>query len=282
YNNGDIQESYAIVGSSNFSKRGLGDNVNQNNTELNALLRQPSAVNEVKKWYSEIWDEAEDFNSELLRIINNNLNVEFLKNSPFDILLKTLYEYLKDDSLFDDIEFLNLEDLTEFQAFAVKKAIQILINFNGVIIADSVGLGKTYVAKGILRYLVQTDNIILIICPSTLKPMWEKETANFKDNIKVITQESIGREGIPASLSECVDAILIDEAHNFRNETANRHKELVKVTMGKKVIQLTATPVNNSIFDLYNLLTLFLKDDDFKNSYGITKLRDIFNNYDHK
>lgn len=283
YNHGEIKESYAIVGSSNFSKRGLGnEDPNKKNTELNALLRQPSAIKEVKKWYHGIWDEAEDFTEDLLKIIENNLNIERLTYSPFDVLIKTLFEYLKDESIFKEIKSLNLDDLTEFQAFAVKKAIRILSTYNGVIIADSVGLGKTYVAKGLLRYFSQSEKNILIICPSSLKPMWENEAANSPSPISIITQESIGREGIPPKLAYTIDTIIIDEAHNFRNETANRHRELIKITMGKKVIQLTATPVNNSIFDLYNILTLFLKDDDFKNSYGIAKLRDIFNSYEEK
>lgn len=283
YNNGEIQEQYAIVGSSNFSKSGLGDyEASKINTELNAVLRQPSAIGEVKKWYKEIWNEAEDFNEQLLNIIESSIEIEKLKYSPFDILLKTLFEYLKDDKIFEEINALDLDDLTEFQAFAVRKAIQILDKYNGVIIADSVGLGKTYVAKGLLRFFSIQNLKTLIICPASLKNMWQNEANELKVDIIVITQESIGREGIPTSKIQNIDVIIIDEAHNFRNENANRHKELIKVTMDKKIVQLTATPVNNSIFDLYNILTLFLKDDDFKNRYGIVKLRDIFNYYEEK
>ncbi|WML49159.1 helicase-related protein [Neobacillus sp. PS3-34] len=281
--NGIINQQYAIVGSSNFSMSGLGDiDSRVINTELNAVLHQPSAIKEVKKWFSEIWEESEDFNEQLLSIIDNNIEVEKLNYSPFDILLKTLFEYLKEDKIFEEIQALKLDDLTEFQAFAVKKAIQILEKYKGVIIADSVGLGKTYVAKGLLRYFTMQELKTLIICPASLRSMWEYQAEELNINIELITQESIGRYGIYEEKLQNVDIIIIDEAHNFRNEAANRHKELIKVTMGKKVIQLTATPVNNSIFDLYNILTLFLKDDDFKNKYGIVKLRDIFNNYEDK
>ncbi|HZH58648.1 MAG TPA: helicase-related protein [Metabacillus sp.] len=283
YNNGDIKEQYAIVGSSNFSKSGLGDlEATKINTELNAVLRQPSAIGEVKKWFNEIWKEAEDFNEDLLYIIDNNIQVEKLEYSPFDILLKTLFEFLKDDKIFEEIQSLNLDDLTEFQAFAVRKAIQILENYKGVIIADSVGLGKTYVARGLLRYFLLQEMKMLIICPASLKAMWEQQASELGIAIELLTQESIGRDGIPISKTEHVDTIIIDEAHNFRNESANKHKELLKVTMDKNIVQLTATPVNNSIYDLYNILTLFLKDDDFKNKFGIAKLRDIFNNYEEK
>lgn len=283
YNNGDINEQYAIVGSSNFTKSGLGDHdATKINTELNAVLRQPSAIKEVKNWFNEIWEEAEDFNEQLLKIIDNNIQVETLEFSPFDILLKTLFEYLKNDPTFEEIQLLNLDDLTEFQAFAVRKAIQILEKYNGVIIADSVGLGKTYVAKGLLRYFSLQDKNTLIICPASLKTMWEHQANELNIPITLLTQESIGRDGIPFDKIKNINNIIIDEAHNFRNDSANRYKEIIQVTMDKKLVQLTATPVNNSIFDLYNILTLFLKDDDFKNKFGIAKLKDIFKNYEEK
>lgn len=281
--NGIIDKQYAIVGSSNFSMSGLGDiDARVINTELNAVLHQPSSIKEVKKWFNEIWEESEDFNEQLLSIIDNNVEVEKVDYSPFDILLKTLFEYLKEDKIFEEIQALKLDDLTEFQAFAVKKAIQILETYNGVIVADSVGLGKTYVAKGLLRYFSMQEMKTLIICPASLRSMWEYQAEELNINIGIITQESIGRDGISNEKIQNIGVIIIDEAHNFRNEGANRHKELIKVTMDKKVVQLTATPVNNSIFDLYNILTLFLKDDDFKNKYGIAKLRDIFNYYEDK
>ncbi|WIL38000.1 helicase-related protein [Kurthia sp. YJT4] len=281
YNNGDIKEQYAIVGSSNFTKSGLGDpNAIKFNTELNAVLRQPSAIQEVKNWFTEIWNEADDFNEQLLKIIDNNIQVEKLEYSPFDILLKVLFEYLKDDTTFKEIQSLKLDDLTEFQVFAVRKSIQILEKYNGVIIADSVGLGKTYIAKGLLRYFSLQGMNTLIICPASLKTMWEQQANELNIPITLLTQENIGKNGIPLNEIQKINNIIIDEAHNFRNDNANRYKELIQVTMGKKIVQLTATPVNNSIYDLYNLLTLFLKDDDFKNKFGIAKLKNVFNNYE--
>ncbi|CCJ33587.1 SNF2-related protein [Caloramator australicus] len=277
--NGEMQESYAIVGSSNFSKRGLGDG-NLANTELNAVLRQPSQVEKVKEWFKRIWNEAEDFNEDLLRIIDENITVEKLDYSPFDILLKTLYEFYKDNNFLNkDIKF-NLDDLAEFQKFAVKRALQILENYNGVIIADSVGLGKTYIAKGLLRYFINNRMNALIFCPASLKSNWEVVIDEFQIPIKIVSQESIGRDGVEQKDFENVQVIIIDEAHNFRNETANRYKELIKVIMDKKVIQLTATPINNSIKDLYNLLVLFLKDDEFKNKLGIKSIYEVFRDYE--
>lgn len=280
YNYGDVKDSYAIIGSSNFTKRGLGGETSTgSNTELNAVLRQPSAINQVKKWYKDIWNESEDFNIELLNIIEKNLQVEKLPYAPMDIILKTLYNIYKDDKTFEEVKSLNLDELTEFQAFAVKRAIGILNKYNGVIIADSVGLGKTYVAKGILRHFENINKDTLIICPASLKNMWISESKDLSINVSVITQESIGINGIDFKMVNNVKSVIIDESHNFRNENAGRFKELIKATMGKKIVELTATPINNSIFDLYNIMTLFVKEDEFKDKFGITKLREVFNNY---
>ncbi|ABK61114.1 helicase-related protein [Clostridium novyi] len=280
YNDGDVKDSYAIIGSSNFTKRGFGaETCAGSNTELNAVLRQHSAINEVKKWYEDIWNESEDFNMELLDIIERNLKVEKLTYSPMDIILKTLYNLYKDDNTFEEVKNLNLHELTEFQAFAVKRAIRILNKYNGVIIADSVGLGKTYVAKGLLKYFENIENDTLIICPASLKNMWTTESKNLSIGVNVISQESIGVNGIDFRIVNNVQSIIIDEAHNFRNENASRFKELIKGTMGKKIVELTATPINNSIFDLYNIMTLFVKEDEFKEKFGIPRLRDLFNNY---
>lgn len=280
YNYGDVKDSYAIIGSSNFTKRGLGGETSTgSNTELNAVLRQPSAIDQVKKWYKDIWNESEDFNIELLNIIEKNLQVEKLPYAPMDIILKTLYNIYKDDKTFEEVKSLNLDELTEFQAFAVKRAIGILNKYNGVIIADSVGLGKTYVAKGILRHFENINKDTLIICPASLKNMWISESKDLSINVSVITQESIGINGIDFKMVNNVKSVIIDESHNFRNENAGRFKELIKATMGKKIVELTATPINNSIFDLYNIMTLFVKEDEFKDKFGITKLREVFNNY---
>lgn len=280
YDNSAIKDSYAIIGSSNFTRRGLGaENEGDSNTELNAVLRQPSAINEVKKWFDNIWNESEDFNIELLNIIDNNFRFEKLEYTPFDIILKSLYELYKNDEIYKILSKLNLDELAEFQQFAVYRAISILNNYDGVIIADSVGLGKTYIAKGLLQYFANLDKNILIIYPASLRSMWKNETKEIDINIMIISQESIGMYGLSDKITKDVDVIIIDEAHNFRNQNANRFKELVKHTMGKKVVQLTATPVNNSIFDLYNIMTLFIKEDEFKGKYGIHNVRNVFNNY---
>ena len=279
YNNGDIEESYAIIGSSNFSKRGLGESSKYGcNTELNATLRQNSAIDEVKEWFDEIWEESDDFNENLLNIINKNIKHEKLEYSPMDILLKSLYCLYKDSKLFDDIKQ-DLDNLAYFQRVAVNKAISILNKYNGVIIADSVGLGKTYIGIGLLKYFYNLDKKILMICPASLYNMWFNECKNNGLNVEIKTQEDIGRNGLNQDFMDNIEYILIDETHNFRNDSSERFKELINYTANKKIIQLTATPINNSIMDLYNIMSMFLKDDEFKKTFGVQDIKEYIKDY---
>lgn len=279
YNNGDVEESYAIIGSSNFSKRGLGQNTkNGCNTELNATLRQKSAIDEVKKWFNEIWEESDDFNESLLNIINKKVSHQKLEYSPMDILLKSLYCLYKDSDLFDDIKQ-DLDDLTYFQKVAVNKAISILTKYNGVIIADSVGLGKTYIGIGLLRHYYNLNEKILIICPASLYNMWINECNKNNLKVEIKTQEDIGRNGLDKEFMKDIQCILIDETHNFRNDLSERFKELISYTGNRKIIELTATPVNNSIMDLYNIMSMFLKDDEFKEKFGVRDIKEYMKDY---
>src|SRR5690606_33571860 len=132
---------------------------------------------------------------ELLNIIDNNFKFKKLEYTPFDIILKSLYELYKNDEIYKNLDKLNLDELAEFQQIAVYRAISILNKYNGVIIADSVGLGKTYVAKGLLQYFDGLGKNVLIICPASLRSMWQNETKGIEVKVSIISQESIGMHG---------------------------------------------------------------------------------------
>lgn len=274
------QQDSAIVGSSNFSNNGLGKS-EISNTELNIYITQVSMVSGVETWFDNIWDDSQEFREELMKIIDKKVKVEKLDITPFHIILKTLSTYFDSIKNLAKLEKDDLRGLMEFQKYAVTRAIDILSIYNGVIISDSVGLGKTYIAKGLLRYYSKLGSNILIICPAALKDMWSRETADIMEKIKIITQETVGRNGFN-DYDVRGKMILIDEAHNFRNEYSNRFKELINIAEGKKIIELTATPINNSIIDLYNLISIFTRDHEFKDNLGILSIKDSFFNYKNK
>lgn len=188
--------------------------------------------------------------------------------------MKALYEYFKDDldSDFTQPATRSAVDLAEFQEDAVRKARRILAQYDGVIVADSVGLGKTWIGKKLLEdYAYHQRQKALVICPASLKPMWENELKTASISAYVITQERLASEDFDLRGIADVDVILVDEAHNFRNKRAKRYMQLETILAAngrrgrdggrKKLILLTATPINNNIFDLYNQINLFTGND---------------------
>jgi superfamily II DNA or RNA helicase len=188
--------------------------------------------------------------------------------------MKALYEYFKDDldSDFAQPSTRSAIDLAEFQEDAVRKARRILAQYDGVIVADSVGLGKTWIGKKLLEdYAYHRRQKALVICPASLRPMWENELRSAAISAYVITQERLAVDDFDPREVADVDVILVDEAHNFRNRRAKRYLQLENILAAngrrgrdggrKKLILLTATPINNNIFDLYNQINLFTGND---------------------
>ena len=139
-------------------------------------------------------------------------------------------------------------------------------------IADSVGLGKTWIGKKLLEdFAYHLRQKALVVCPASLRDMWERELGDAAISATVLSQEELGREEFDSTRCGDADVVLIDESHNFRNRTAQRYANmeyLLGANSGrgrdggrKKVILLTATPINNDLFDLYNQLSLITRGD---------------------
>lgn len=154
----------------------------------------------------------------------------------------------------------------------MKKARKILSRYDGVMIADSVGLGKTWIGKKLLEdFAYHLRQKALVVCPASLRDMWERELADATIPAAVLSQEELGREEFDPAPWADIDIVLIDESHNFRNPTAQRYANLErflganggrgKSGSRKKVILLTAPPVNNDLFDLYNQFCLITRGD---------------------
>jgi len=140
------------------------------------------------------------------------------------------------------------------------------------LIADSVGLGKTWIGKKLLEdYAYHMRQKALVVCPASLRPMWKRELSEATISAEILSQEELGREEFEGSNFADVDVVLVDESHNFRNRNAQRFGNLERLLganggrgrdgMRKKVILLTATPVNNDLFDLYNQFSLITQGD---------------------
>jgi superfamily II DNA or RNA helicase len=231
------------------------------------------AIMDLSRWYEEQWQHAIDYKAQLIELLENS-KFGGREYTPYEIYMKALYEYFKDD-LDSDVAQPSTRsaiDLAEFQEEAVRKARRILAQYDGVIVADSVGLGKTWIGKKLLEdYAYHLRQKALLICPASLRPMWENELRSAAISAYVITQERLAVDDFDAREVADVDVILVDEAHNFRNKRSKRYLQLENILAAngrrgreggrKKLILLTATPINNNIFDLYNQINLFTGND---------------------
>ena len=292
----------ALIGSSNFTVRGLGLSKSAN-IELNHEVTDLFDCGQLKMWFDHLWesDEVENVKTEVLEILKN----AYQDKDPQFIYYKTLYHLFEDflegagDTFFaeDNPRFVETEiwqKLYLFQKHGVQACIQKLNEYNGCIIADSVGLGKTYEALAIIKYFELRNAQVLVLCPRKLEQNWmlyplhyRRINNNFKADrfrYNVLAHTDLDRErgesnGIDLAQHEWdgYDLIVIDESHNFRNRGMRYHKLLENVIQSgcnTKVLMLSATPVNNQLTDLENQILLITNDkDDAFSGKGISSIK---------
>ncbi|MBE0591145.1 MAG: ATP-dependent helicase, partial [Gemmatimonadales bacterium] len=178
--NNEVED--AILGSSNFTVRGLGMSLTNNNIELNLEVDSNRDRRDLKAWFDEIWDNGdlvEDVRDEVLLYLEQL----YVNHAPEFIYFKTLFhifeQYLEEQQqgglLFERTQIVETEiwrKLFTFQKDAVKGAINKINAHNGCIIADSVGLGKTFEALGIIKYYELRNHKVLVLCPKKLRENW--------------------------------------------------------------------------------------------------------------
>ncbi len=271
-----FDDDSVYIGSSNFTNSGL-----TTNNELNAGLYSPAVSEKTRAWFDRMWAESEDAKQELIEQLESS---KFgIPAPPYKIYIKMIFERYRDLLASDeDNKHQYSIDLAKFQKGAVHIAMLVLSEFQGVIIADATGLGKTNMGMEILRQKILKENRkALLVAPSqVLKSMWDKKLKESGISVyKQITMESLGRENALDNWYEYknIDFVLIDESQNFRSKNANRSRNLAKImTIGKskQALLLSATPINNSIMDLYYQVSIITRHDDsyFWRTLGIPDL----------
>jgi SNF2 family DNA or RNA helicase len=246
------------------------------------------AITDLTRWYEEQWAESVDFREDLIHLLDAS---KFGKKeyTPYEVYIKALYEYFREE-LGEDAPELGRSavDLAEFQEDAVRKARRVLARYDGVLIADSVGLGKTWIGKKLLEdFAYHRRQRAVVVCPASLRAMWERELRSATIAARIVGMEEMGRtEFDPAAVGDA-DVLLVDESHNFRNDKSNRYLALDSVIQWnggrgrdgnrKKVILLSATPINNDLYDLASQVRLFTQSQpDYFREAGIGDLTAYF------
>lgn len=270
----------AVAGSSNMTYAGLAQNA-----ELNlGTGGGTEAARKVSEWFEHFWDLSDPY--DLAELYGRLWD----PHSPWSIYLRMLWELYGEHLETDENQNIRTGlQLTQFQADGVARMERLLDEHGGVLVADEVGLGKTYLAGEVIY---RTANVnrqrVLVITPAALKKsMWEPflEAHDFSRWVKVYSYEEVRNRldperGVAESfLREVEDysLVVVDEAHNLRNFSAQRSGAVDRViTAGgpKQVILLTATPVNNSLNDLETLVKYFIRDDARFSELGIPSIRE--------
>ena len=258
----EVVGSTALVGSSNFTYPGLHDNI-----ELNVRIRND--VEELQAWYEQYWDEAEDVTPELLKVIERHIR----EYSPFEVYAKALYEFFKGHEMtageWEKTESVIYPIHDTYQKEGYHALMKIANHYRGALLCDSVGLGKTFIGLMVIERLIfERKRVALIVPKSARKPVWENKinkylpgmTGDFS-NIVIYNHTDLLRGGDWQKKMENIalkaDAVIIDEAHHFRNQASQSYRMLYSMLEGKQVFLLTATPVNNSLLDLQHEIELF-------------------------
>ena len=302
----------AVVGSSNFTRSGLGCGTSAN-VEINLATGEAEIRAELSAWFDDLWTDEE---------LTKNVKQDVLRalarigkdHAPEFIYYKTLYELFREEiedrqrgeSQLADTHLYDTqiwEALYGFQKDGARSVIGRLLRHNGCILADSVGLGKTYTALAVIKFFELRNERVLVLCPKKLRENWALYPAyNFHTNnpfdddrfgYTLLSHTDLSRNSGAVGDIDLAnfnwrnfDLVVIDESHNFRNESKPRFdddgnirhsrysrllEEVIKEGTQTKVLMLSATPVNTSLIDLRNQIYLMTekREDVFRNSLGI-------------
>ncbi len=255
-----------VAGSSNFTYAGLAKNL-----ELNLGNYSPSVVRQVTEWFDELWEAAEHYDLAKL------YEARFEPHPPQLIYLRMLWELYGQEIINEANDTPGGEiHLTTFQRDGLWRARRILDEHHGVLIADEVGLGKTFLAGALIRETAhERRQNVLVVAPATLRDgPWRAFRSQYNLAMELVSYEDLLADSRLNAESdhtklEAADIgryamVVVDEAHNLRNPSTKRAEALRRLLAGtppKKLVLLTATPVNNSLWDLYYMLSYFLRND---------------------
>lgn len=288
-------DTAAINGTVDFTTDGLGF-TSSSRMDMNTCMYGREYTNQFLHMFDRIWNDdslVEDVKDKVLE----QMKVIYKENTPEFIYFVTLYNIFKE--YLDELTEENIvkaktgfkettiwNKLYKFQKDGVIGAIDKLEKHKGCIIADSVGLGKTFLALAVIKYYELRNHRVLVLTPKKLRDNWIMYTKNDKRNIllgdrfnyDVLNHTDLSRDsGMSGDIDlstvnwENYDLVVIDESHNFRNNNARNNKvtrytkllnNIVKDGVETKILMLSATPVNNKMNDLKNQIQFITEGND--------------------
>ena len=306
-------DTVAVHGSSPFTSSGLGA-VPSSGYEMNTLFSTPTETKALLDWFDSIWSNPEA-TRDVKAVVLAQLEDMFATKSPERIYFLTLYNIFREFlGEFEEDKIIKTRTgiketaiwnkLYKFQCDGVLGAIDKIEKYNGCIIADSVGLGKTFEALAVIKYYELRNDRVLVLCPKKLRENWTIFTVNDKRNLlaadrfnyDVLNHTDLSRvRGHSGEINlETLnwgnyDLIVIDESHNFRNNNSPRKdgltrygrlmRDIIRSGVKTKVLMLSATPVNSRMNDLKNQVAFITEGyDDALDAVGIPSIEQTLRN----
>lgn len=269
-----------VTGSSNFTENGLNAQY-----EFNVELKDDPDVEEALERFEKLWEVSVPISEDYIDALETKT---WMNDSitPYEIYLKFLYEYFYDEinteQVFDKDDLPDNYMKLDYQINAIAKINKIVEEYGGAFISDVVGLGKTYISAMYAKILTGK---ILVIAPPPIIPNWESAFKDFDIKSKNYDIFSIGmldkivkkEERAEKFGEKTYDYVFIDEAHRFRNSNNEQYDKIKRICINKKVLLISATPLNNTFYDFYNLISLFQNSTD-SDIPGVPNLERFFNN----
>ena len=300
----EVMGARALVGSSNFTRPGLSENV-----ELNVQVAGPPEVGQLQSWFEDHWSKATDVTDAVFEVVERHTR----KYSPFEIYAKALQEFFRGRELtaseWETGKSRMFRRLDRYQQEAYQALMKISLQHGGAFLCDGVGLGKTFVGLMLIERLIEHERkrVLLFAPKATKEGVWEPHLrqwlphvggtgsgADFS-NLAVFSHTDLSRGGdFPdrfQRLAEMADAVVIDEAHHFRNPgrhggdglDPSRYWRMYDLLdpekRNKTLFLLTATPINNRLADFRHMAELFTRRDEthFARTVGVNHLTTHFN-----
>lgn len=311
----DDRNHYFISGSSNLTEAGIGQKTTSN-VELNiAETGNNNQYKELIEWFNDLWNRPQAHSKKTLIDENGKLSQKDFKQylideisklfevyTPEQIYYKILFELFHKEQDNPEVEkqLIKLEDtvvfnkLYDFQKGGVNSLIRMLNKYNGAILADAVGLGKTWSALAVMKSF-QHKADVLLLCPKKLEQNWKqyikKNNSIFEEDkldfdVKFHTDLRVGGFNdnfLQYLLNDKSKLLVIDESHNLRNDKSSRYKYLIEEILQQskgdiKILLLSATPINNSFKDIRNQFKLMTKGENtgFKETLDVNNIESTF------
>ena len=302
----EVVGAQALVGSSNFTKPGLTENV-----ELNVQIQSAREVAQLQEWFETHWKLAREVNDAVIETIQRHTRLYL----PFDVYAKAMQEFFRGHELtateWDETRSKMFHQLDRYQQEAYWALMKIARRHGGAFLCDGVGLGKTFVGLMLIERLVlhEGKRVVLFAPKAAREGVWEPHLRDWLppmggvggggdfSNLAVFNHTDLGRGGdFPERfrrITELADVVVIDEAHHFRNPGRRGDPDrgvqpsryyrmfdlLDNAQRPKTLFMLTATPINNRLSDFRHMAELFTRRDEkyFARTVGVNHLRAHFN-----